>query len=94
MDYGIPMKKVPLHPSHRGTSYVPRAVREQRAADARKAAYGQEEETYVGLGGEEKTGLVAKRKRGRTIGESSPPRDRKAVLAPSEGAADEGEEEP
>ena len=69
LDYGVPMKKMPLHPSHRGTSYVPRAVREQRAADARKAAYEQEEETYVGLDGEEKTGLVAKRKRGRALGE-------------------------
>ena len=77
LDFGVPMKKVPLHPSHRGTSYVPRAIRQQRAVDARAAkreVYQDEEETYVGLDGEEKTAKVAKRTKSRMIGETSPPR--------------------
>ena len=88
LDYGVPMKKVPLHPSHRGTSYVPRAIREKRAAEARNArdAYEEEEETFVGMDGEERSATVAKRKKSRVLGETSPPRrSRDEVFAPTEG---------
>ena len=66
----VPMKKVAVHPSHRGTNYIPRALREGAGTKPRRPPspdYEDAEETYV-HDGEEKTGTVPKRVRGRHTG--------------------------
>jgi len=66
----VPMKKVAIHSSHRGTNYVPRALREDRGSKARRPPspdYEDAEETYM-HDGEEKTGTVPKRVRGKHTG--------------------------
>lgn len=64
------MKKVAIHSSHRGTNYIPRALREGQGGKARRPPspdYEDAEETYM-HDGEEKTGTVPKRVRGRHTG--------------------------
>jgi hypothetical protein len=62
----VPMKKVEIHSSHRGTNYIPRALRENRGSKAVRRPPSPEledaEETYM-FDGEEKTGYIPKRVR-------------------------------
>ena len=66
----VSMKKVAVHSSHRGTNYIPRALRDGAGSKPRRPPspdYEDAEETYM-HDGEEKTGMVPKRVRGKHTG--------------------------
>ena len=65
------MAKVAVHKSHRGTNYIPRALRENRGSKQVRRPPSPEledaEETYM-FDGEEKTGAIPKRVRRKYTG--------------------------
>jgi hypothetical protein len=92
-DAPVPMAKVGIHPSHRGTTYIPRALREGGGSKAKRAPSPEledAEEVYM-FDGEEKTGMVPKRVRRKYTG-GTPGRGKKgdedADVTGGFGAAD------